>query len=42
MSERVLSMFSPKNILGFDLQLIHFEFIFVDGVRKYSNLFFNM
>ena len=40
MSENVLPMFSSKNFIVIGLtfkSLIHFEFIFVCGVRKHSN-----
>ena len=40
MSKSVLPMFSSKGFIVFDLtfrSLIHFEFIFVYSVRKYSN-----
>ena len=40
MSESALPMFSSKNFIvsGFTfMSLLHFEFIFVFGVRKYSN-----
>ena len=40
MSRSILLMFSPKNFIVFSLtfrSLIHFEFIFVCGVREYSN-----
>ena len=39
-SKIFLLMFSPKNFIVFSLtfrSLIHFEFIFVFGVREYSN-----
>ena len=41
MSESVLPMFSSKNFIVSQLtsrSLIHFEFIFVYGVREYSNV----
>jgi len=41
MSSSALPMFSSKNLVVFGLTfrcLSHFEFIFVYGVRKYSNL----
>ena len=40
MSKCVLPIFSPRNfmVLGLFRSLIHFEFIFVYGVRKCSNL----
>ena len=40
MSESVLPMFSSRNFIVSGLifrSLIHFEFIFVYGVRKYSS-----
>ena len=40
MSERVLPMFSSKSFIVSGLtfrSLIHFEFLFVYGVRKYSS-----
>ena len=40
MSKSVVPMFSSKNFIVFGLtfmSLFHFEFIFVYGVRKYSN-----
>ena len=40
MSESVLPMFSSSSLIVFDLtfrSLIHFEFIFVYGVRKCSS-----
>ena len=40
MSRSILLMFSHKNFIVFSLtfrSLIHFEFIFVYGVREYSN-----
>ena len=40
MSSTVLPLFSSKSFIVSDLTfrtLIHFEFIFVDGVRKFSN-----
>ena len=45
MSNSVLPMFSSKNLIVSGLTfrtLIHFEFIFVYGVRECSNLFFCM
>ena len=41
MSESVLPMFSSKSVIVYGLtfsSLIHFEFIFVYGVRKCSSL----
>ena len=40
MSLNILSMFSSKSFIVSGLtyrSLIHFEFIFVNGIRKYSN-----
>ena len=44
MSGSVLPMFSSRNFMGFGLKfrsLIHFEFIFVYGVRKCYNFILN-
>ena len=37
MSKNVLTVFSSKNFIVSGFTLIHFEFIFVYGVREYSN-----
>ena len=45
MSKNVLPVFSSSSVLVSSLtcrSLIHFEFIFVHGVREYSNFLFYM